>query len=204
MSKNRGLESHDERQQDLGSSESTQVFANRFYPLNNTQFVDGLLQNSKTTAVRDSLINALNAGTKTRVQVLKELVYVLDAGGKEIHEISRPSHSAGATGHENSSLAPRKVVSVVFEGKPSIPTTLVPPINAEFILHIFLKRDELDAVVGDLLEKYKKIWERFGPRRAKFWFYSEIARSLWPLLKRLVVRAGGLIALGEWIRRHVS
>ncbi len=80
----------------------------------------------------------------------------------------------------------------------------LPPLNAEYILHLFLKADERDAVIGDLLERYASKHERFGERRAQFWFYGEVARSLWPLLKRLIARAGGLIALGEWIRRHVS
>jgi len=79
-----------------------------------------------------------------------------------------------------------------------------PPLNAEYILHLFLKADERDALIGDLLERYSGKCEHFGERRAKVWFYGEVLRSLWPLLKRLIARASGLIALGEWIRRHVS
>jgi len=78
-----------------------------------------------------------------------------------------------------------------------------PPTNAEYLLHLFLRGDERDALIGDLIERYVGKHERFGERRAKVWFYSEVLRSLWPLLKRFLAKASGFIALGEWIRRHV-
>jgi hypothetical protein len=79
-----------------------------------------------------------------------------------------------------------------------------PPLNAEFILHLLLNKDEQDAIIGDLIERYGSKARRMGVRRANLWFYMEIARTTWPLLKRIAVRASGLIALGEWVRRHVS
>lgn len=79
-----------------------------------------------------------------------------------------------------------------------------PPPNAEFLLHLLLRRDERDAVIGDLLEKFAKNRKRFGARRAKVWFYSEVLRSLWPLFRRIATKVTGLLALGEWIRRHVG
>jgi len=202
MSRNVDFDSHRKRRQDVACAEFYD-FVNKSYVLNNSEFVDRLLQKSEITNGRDLLISALNAGTKTRAQVVRNVLYILDAEGREIHA-NDPLHSAGPRGREKDSPGSRELLSIEFEREPSMPSSLALPINAEFILHIFLKTDELDAVVGDLLEKYKKKWERFGPRRAKFWFYSEVLRSLWPLLKRLVAKAGGLLALGEWIRRHVS
>lgn len=79
-----------------------------------------------------------------------------------------------------------------------------PPMNAEFILHLLLRKDEREAVIGDLVERYVQKLERFGERRARLWFYCEVLRSVWPLLRRTVAKAGGLIAAGEWIRRHIS
>jgi hypothetical protein len=78
-----------------------------------------------------------------------------------------------------------------------------PPINAEFILHLLLRRDEQEAVIGDLLERYPKKYERLGKRRAQLWFCVEVFRSTWPLVKRTVFKATSLITLGEWIRRHI-
>jgi hypothetical protein len=82
------------------------------------------------------------------------------------------------------------------------PASPQPPTNAEFILHLLLKKDERDAVIGDLLERYPKKVERFGERRAKLWFWGEVIRSLWPLIKRACLKTG-LVALGEWIWRHI-
>lgn len=79
-----------------------------------------------------------------------------------------------------------------------------PPINAEYILHLLLNRNEQEAVIGDLLELYPKKVERLGECRARFWFYAEVIRSIWPLIRRAIARASGLIALGEWIRRYIS
>jgi hypothetical protein len=81
---------------------------------------------------------------------------------------------------------------------------LRPPVNGEFALHLLLSKDEHEGVIGDLIERYGQKCERFGSRRAKLWFYCEVLRSVWPLIRRALARAGGLIAFGEWIRRHIS
>lgn len=78
-----------------------------------------------------------------------------------------------------------------------------PPINAEFILHLLLRHDEHDALIGDLIERYGKKCARLGARRAKLWFYAEVFWTALPLLKRALVKASGLVAFGEWVRRHV-
>ena len=78
-----------------------------------------------------------------------------------------------------------------------------PPVNAEFILHLLLRKDEQDALIGDLLERYSKKCARLGVRRANLWFYAEIFWTALPLIKRALM-SGGLITLGEWIRRHIS
>lgn len=76
-----------------------------------------------------------------------------------------------------------------------------PPLNAEFVLHLLLRREEQDTVIGDMLERYVKKHERLGERRANFWFYAEVFRSVWPLLRRAAGKVGGLALLGEWLRR---
>jgi hypothetical protein len=79
-----------------------------------------------------------------------------------------------------------------------------PPIKAEFILYCFLKPDERDTFIGDLLEQYAKVHERLGERLARRWFWWEVGRSLWPLIKRAFLKTSGLLAIGEWIRKHIS
>ena len=84
------------------------------------------------------------------------------------------------------------------------PTRLRPPVNGEFALHLLLSKEEQEAVSGDLIERYGQKCERFGEQRARLWFYCEVFRSVWPLLRRAIARVSGLIAAGEWIRRHIS
>jgi hypothetical protein len=79
-----------------------------------------------------------------------------------------------------------------------------PPLDAEFVLHLLLNKDEQDALIGDLIERYGRKCERLGVRRANLWFYAEVVRTAWPLVKRFVAKAGGMLAVGEWLRRHIS
>lgn len=79
---------------------------------------------------------------------------------------------------------------------------LRPPVNAEYALHLFLSKEEQDAQIGDLIERYNQKSVRFGPRRADLWFYCEALRLVWPALKRTIVRASGLFAVAEWIRKY--
>lgn len=78
-----------------------------------------------------------------------------------------------------------------------------PPMNAELILHLLLRHDEHDALIGDLIERYGKKCTRLGARRANLWFYAEVLWTALPLLKRTLIKASGLVAFGEWVRRHV-
>jgi hypothetical protein len=78
-----------------------------------------------------------------------------------------------------------------------------PPLNAEFVLHLLLKKEEQDAVIGDLLERYANKYKRLGKSRADIWFYTEVGRSLWPLAKRFAAKAIKIAVVGEWIRRMI-
>ncbi len=80
---------------------------------------------------------------------------------------------------------------------------LRPPVNAEYTLHLFLSKDEQDAQIGDLIERYNQKSERFGRRRADLWFYCEVLRLVGPALKRTIVKASGLLAIAEWIRKYL-
>jgi hypothetical protein len=90
------------------------------------------------------------------------------------------------------------------ESTEPVVLTPQPPLDAEFVLHLLLNKDEQDALIGDLIERYARKCERLGVRRANLWFYAEVVRTAWPLIKRVIAKAGGLIAVGEWLRRHIS
>lgn len=57
-----------------------------------------------------------------------------------------------------------------------------PPTLAEVMLRL-LPIKNLEFVIGDLLEAYAKQVERMGKKRADRWFYGQVLRSTWPLIK---------------------
>lgn len=87
---------------------------------------------------------------------------------------------------------------------PEDDVPITPPFNAEYILHILLRMDEREAVVGDLFEAYVKIVRRFNKRRADIWYYKQVACSLWPLLRRALFKIGALVWLGRILQRLIS
>lgn len=53
------------------------------------------------------------------------------------------------------------------------------------MLRIVLPQSDRDAVIGDLAEEYGTVMvPKFGMRRARFWYWSQVVRSCWHLLKR--------------------
>lgn len=79
-----------------------------------------------------------------------------------------------------------------------------PPINAEFVLYLFLGREERDAVIGDLIQDYGRILQRFGQRHADIWFYTQVIGSVWPFVRRALFRLGTFVWIGKLLRRLSS
>jgi hypothetical protein len=57
-----------------------------------------------------------------------------------------------------------------------------PPINAEFLFHLMMSPQNADALAGDLQERYKHLYKKFGRRRAKFWYWFQTFISLRPII----------------------
>jgi hypothetical protein len=57
-----------------------------------------------------------------------------------------------------------------------------PPLNAEFLFYIFLETQNCDALVGDLEERYRLIFKKFGARKANFWYWTQAIRSVGPIV----------------------
>jgi sugar-specific transcriptional regulator TrmB len=68
-----------------------------------------------------------------------------------------------------------------------------PPPAAEYVLRFIIEEKDREIVIGDLCETYQRVRERKGKRRADFWMCYEVARSVWPFVRRLVVRITGRI-----------
>ena len=76
--------------------------------------------------------------------------------------------------------------------------------TAEFLLWLLLPHEGREAAIGDTNETFEMIVERFGLGKARFWYWSEVAKSAWPLLCYLGKRTGkwcGIGALAEFLRR---
>ena len=86
-----------------------------------------------------------------------------------------------------------------------------PPLNAVFLFYLFMTRQNCDAIVGDLEQRYRIIHEKFGRRRANFWFWTQTVMSVgsvvWAGGKKVSVKpVGALIAwaLARGILDHDS
>ena len=63
------------------------AFANTYNPLNNTQYVDALLNTAGVTlSTRQTMINGLNGSTMTRAQVLRQIVESTEVSKKYNHQ----------------------------------------------------------------------------------------------------------------------
>lgn len=79
-----------------------------------------------------------------------------------------------------------------------------PPMNAEYLLYLLLRKEEREAVIGDLIECYNRMLRRFDKHRADLWFYKQVVGSVFPLLRRSLLRIGALVWLGRILRRLIS
>lgn len=81
---------------------------------------------------------------------------------------------------------------------------LRPPVTAEYLLYLFLGKEERDVLIGDLIEEYGKIKQRFTKQRADIWYYKQVGGSLFPLARRTLLKMGALVWLGRILRRLIS
>lgn len=76
-----------------------------------------------------------------------------------------------------------------------------PPTRAEYVLYLVLGKQEREAVIGDLVEEYGCILQRFGKTKADICFCKQVIWSLWPFLRQAFVRIASLVWIGSLIRR---
>lgn len=85
-------------------------------------------------------------------------------------------------------------------------SSLAPSRAAGFLLWLLLPREGREAAIGDTEEQFEIVSEKFGPARAGFWLWCEVARSAWPLASYIGERFLKWSLLGsvvDWVRRHV-
>jgi hypothetical protein len=72
---------------------------------------------------------------------------------------------------------------------PSSDRSRALPRFGELLLYIFLTRTERINLIGDLIEDYDEARVKFGIKSAVKYFYVQVVRSLWPLLRRILFKA---------------
>jgi hypothetical protein len=93
-----------------------------------------------------------------------------------------------------------------------------PAFDAGSLFYLFLDAKNCDAVVGDLEERYKLIAQKFGTRKANFWYWTQAIRSVMPIAwawgKRVAMKpvvgivawaaARGLVGHDSWLAALVE
>lgn len=80
------------------------------------------------------------------------------------------------------------------------------PVLAEYLLYLLLPRTDRESLLADLEEEYPDVCEKFGKRRADFWYWKQIVASLYPLFVTALIRlrkwaiGGGLV----WLCNHLA
>jgi hypothetical protein len=81
-----------------------------------------------------------------------------------------------------------------------------PPVFAEYLLHLFLSKQDRDPFLGDMEQEFREIYQKFHARKANFWYYKQVLLSLWPLLcaaRKNAMKIGLLGIVLEFIRQFV-
>jgi hypothetical protein len=79
-----------------------------------------------------------------------------------------------------------------------------PPVNAQFLLFLFLPKSQRYRFVDDLNEEFKEIRKRIGRNRAVFWYWWQVIASIWPIFIAWLKRLNALKPLFEFIVRQFS
>jgi hypothetical protein len=82
------------------------------------------------------------------------------------------------------------VESAVEELRQAQPSHVAPPVNAQFLVDLFLPESRCEEFLGDLQERYSRRLKRLGKARADWWYYKQVFTSLWPLACGFTLRAG--------------
>jgi hypothetical protein len=77
----------------------------------------------------------------------------------------------------------------------------VTPKGLDFVLCLLLTREQEDAVLGDLAERFDRDVKELGPDRARRRYYGRGLRSLLPLLWRMISRGLRLAVFADFVRR---
>lgn len=78
-----------------------------------------------------------------------------------------------------------------------------PPKFGEYLIYLFLSRQDRVNILGDLMEDYGTIESKFGRPAAVFWYYKQVVASIPPCVWKRLFKWGTITAIGDWFRRHI-
>jgi hypothetical protein len=92
----------------------------------------------------------------------------------------------------------------LYTERPGVVADSTPPQGLSFLFYFLLDADHCDAVVGDLEERYKLIFGKFGKNKADLWYWKETIRTIgpiaWSWFKKLVMKPA--MAVLGWMVAH--
>lgn len=86
-----------------------------------------------------------------------------------------------------------KTVKILTQ-QPSIMAS--PPQSAKFILYLLIPKINRDGMLGDLEEEYWDVYKEFGVGKARFFYWWQVFKSVWPLVSASVVKLIKLVLSG--------
>jgi hypothetical protein len=161
------------------------------------RYFGGLTVEETSEVLKISTATVMRDWRLARVWLRREIQSV-----ESLFEDSRAtSKGTEATPTPNLPFEESGATSKETEAKSAIPS---PPFNAEYLLYLLLRKEEREILIGDLTEEYGEVNNRFNKHRADTWFYKQVFGSVWPLLRRALLKIGALVWLGRILRRLVS
>lgn len=73
-----------------------------------------------------------------------------------------------------------------------------PPRSMTYLANLFTPSQQREAIEGDLLESYRRMEAKYGPRAAQFDYACQIASLLWPRIRGLFSALWKFVVL-RWI-----
>jgi hypothetical protein len=80
------------------------------------------------------------------------------------------------------------------------------PVFAEYLLFLFLNRDDREQISGDLQEEFlTSVVPKFGVKRARLWYWVQTITTILRRnrIGRWLLTSGGMIGLGHWLWRKM-
>jgi hypothetical protein len=78
-----------------------------------------------------------------------------------------------------------------------------PPKLGEYLIYLFVSRQDRINMIGDLAEDFCTIQRKFGRSLALAWYYKQIIASIPPSAWKALFKWGTLATIGDWLRRHI-